>query len=45
MSQNFPCTITLEQQEACDWTWKMEEELIAAETASEKEEKARWRQT
>jgi hypothetical protein len=32
--QNFPCPITLRQQEACDWTGKREAELRVAETES-----------
>ena len=32
--QDFPCPITLGQQEACDWTGKREAELRVAETES-----------
>ena len=46
LSQDFPCPITLGQQEACDWTGKREAELRVAETESisGEEEKPRWRQ-
>jgi hypothetical protein len=32
--EDFPCPITLEQWEACDWTGKKEVELRIAETGS-----------
>ena len=30
--QDFPCQITVGQQEACDWTGKREADLSVAET-------------
>ena len=39
MLQDFPCPITLGQQEACDWTGKREAELRVAETESIRERK------
>ena len=38
MLQDFPCPITLGQQEACDWTGKREAELRVGETGSDREE-------
>jgi hypothetical protein len=37
LSQDFPCSITLGQQEACDWTGEKEVELRAGEAASQGE--------
>jgi hypothetical protein len=34
VSKDFPCPITLEQQEACDWTGKREAELRVGESES-----------
>ena len=34
MLQDFPCPITLGQQEVCDWTGKRKVELRVAETES-----------
>jgi hypothetical protein len=34
MLKDFPCPITLGQQETCDWTGKMEAELKVAEIES-----------
>ena len=39
MLQDFPCPITLGQQEACDWTGKREAELRVAETESNSRER------
>jgi hypothetical protein len=44
--QDFPCPITLEKQEACDWTGKWEAELRVVETENKEreKEKAKWTQ-
>jgi hypothetical protein len=34
--QDFPCPITLGQQEDCDWTGEREAELRVAESASQR---------
>jgi hypothetical protein len=41
--QDFPCPITLGQQEACDWTGKREAELRVVETESQRRRKEKWR--
>jgi hypothetical protein len=43
MLQDFPCPITLGQQEACDWTGKREVELRVAEPESTAERRERGR--
>jgi hypothetical protein len=39
MLQDFPCPITLGQQETCDWTGKREAALRATKTACQREER------
>ena len=41
--QDFPCSTTLVQQEACDQTGKREAELRVAETGSDKGEGKKWK--
>ena len=37
LSQNFPCPVTLGQEEACDWTGKRETVLrVAGQRASQR---------